>query len=234
MAKWLRWNWRVVSGALAGMLLWATSPVLAENLLPQVGTWTFGTRSGYTFSLDDKDVEMVPVHLHIGYTVFNGKPWFLPEGALEIGIEPFASVITDFKQHRGAGSGNGSGGSGGEDELTSSLTSSPRTGRHVSGANEFGLALPMFTYYFNLNCNIVPYITAGTGIMYQDLRGLNLGGHFSFMETAGVGVAYFIRKDVSLSAEWRFRHMSNAGIYNDNAGLNSSQVLAGFSYYLPN
>ncbi|MBI3244974.1 MAG: acyloxyacyl hydrolase [Deltaproteobacteria bacterium] len=233
MAKWMKWDWRVVGGAMAGLLLWASSPVLAEDLLPKAGTWSFGTRSGYTFGLDNKDVEMVPVHLHIGYTMFNGKLWFLPEGSFEIGVEPFASVITDFKQHRGSGSGDDSGDSG-EDELTSSFSSSSETKKRVSGSNEFGLALPMFTYYFNLGGNIVPYLTAGTGIMYKDLRGLRLGGHFTFMETAGVGIAYFVSKDVSLSAEWRFRHMSNAGIYNDNVGLNSSQVMAGFSYYLPN
>ncbi len=210
MTKWLRWNWRVLGGVVASVLLWTASSALADGLLPKAGTWTFGTRAGYTFGLDDKDVEMVPIHLHIGYTLFNGKPWFLPAGAFEIGIEPFAGVITSTKEKR---SGDG---------------------ERISGSNEFGLGLPMFTYYLDLGGKVAPYVTAGTGIMYKDLRGLDLGGEFTFMETAGVGLAYFINKDVSISAEWRFRHMSNAGIYEENDGLNSSVILAGFSYHLPN
>jgi opacity protein-like surface antigen len=147
---------------------------------------------------------MVPVYMHLGYTLFNGQPWVLPESSLEIGIEPFASVITSIKKET------------------------------AKGSNEFGLALPVLTYRFNLGYGFSPFIVGGLGMMYKDLRGLHMGGKFTFMETAGAGLSYFLNEKVALSVEWRFRHMSNAGIYNENVGLNSCMFLAGFSYYFLN
>lgn len=199
-----RWRLRVLSWMVVGTAFWTAGIVQAQDVLPKAGTWSTGLRTGYTFSLDNKGVEMVPVHLHIGYTVFKGRPWILPEGSFEVGIEPFASVITSLKKN------------------------------NAEGFNEFGLVLPMLTYYFNLGYGLAPYLTGGLGVMYKDLRGYNLGGHLTFMETAGLGIAYFMNESVALSAEWRYRHMSNAGIYDENAGLNSGLFLAGFSYYIPN
>jgi hypothetical protein len=201
MARWSWWFW---GWMVVGFVCWTVSPVDAEDLLPKPGTWSSGLRTGYTISLDNKGIEMVPVHVHIGYTLFKGKPWLLPEGAFEVGIEPFASIITSLKKET------------------------------AKGDNEFGLALPVLTYYFNLGSNFSPYITGGLGIMYKDLRGYNTGGNFTFMETAGVGLSYFINEQIAVSAEWRFRHMSNASIYEDNAPVNSGLFLAGLSYYLPN
>ena len=91
MARWSRrlCGWMAVSFGLC-----LVSSAHAEDFLPKEGTWSSGIRSGYTISLDNKGVKMVPVHVHIGYTLFKGKPWILPEGSFEIGTEPFASVIT--------------------------------------------------------------------------------------------------------------------------------------------
>lgn len=199
-----RWSGKFLGWMAIGFVACAMSSVQADDMLPKAGTWSTGLRSGYTFSVDNKDVEMVPIHMHIGYTAFKGRPWILPEGSLEVAIEPFASVITSIKK------------------------------KTASGSNEFGLALPVLTYHFNLGCGLSPFIVGGLGVMYKDLRGLNLGGKFTFMETVGAGLSYFLNENVALSAEWRFRHMSNASIYKENAGLNSGIFLAGFSYYLPN
>ena len=197
-----RWSWRLWCWMAVSVVFLAGSFANAEDFLPQEGTWSSGLRTGYTISLDNKGVEMVPVHVHIGYTLFKGKPWLLPEGSFEIGTEPFASVITSLKKD------------------------------NAEGYNEFGLILPSLTYYFNLGENFYPYILGGLGIMYKDLRGYHTGGSFTFMETAGAGLAYFFNEQLALSAEWRFRHMSNAGIYNDNSSINSGLFLAGLSYYL--
>jgi hypothetical protein len=201
MSQWSRrvWGWMVAS------IVWASVvPVQAQDVLPKAGTWSSGIRAGYTFSLDNKGVEMIPIHLHIGYTLFKGKPWLLPEGSFEIGVEPFASVITSLKRD------------------------------NAKGSNEFGLVLPVLSYYFNLGGGFAPYVVGGLGVMYKDLRGYHLGGKFTFMETAGVGLSYFLNENITMSAEWRYRHMSNASIYKENSGLNSGIILAGISYYLPN
>jgi len=199
-----KWSWWFVGWAIAGVILWVFSPAHAEDLLPDPGTWSLGLKAGYGVSLDNKGVDMAPAYLHIGYTLFKGQWWLVPAGSLEIGAEPFGSAYVSLKKKTAHGDG------------------------------EAGLALPVFTYYFDLGLGISPYFVGGLGLMYKDLHGYNMGGPFTFMETVGGGLTYFLDKNIAVNAEFRFRHMSNAGIYNDNAGLNSGLFLAGVSYYLPN
>lgn len=197
---------RFLSWMVVGFVAAIIAPVWADDVLPKAGTWSTGLRAGYNFSLDNKDVEMVPIHMHLGYTCFKGQPWIFPEGSFEIAIEPFASVITKAENNA----------------------------KTAHGTNEFGLVLPALTYNFNLGYGLSPFVIGGLGLMYKDLHGFHTGGHFTFMETVGAGLSYFVNENVALSAEWRFRHMSNASIYNENAGLNSGIFLAGFSYYFQN
>jgi len=102
-----------------------------------------------------------------------------------------------------------------------------------SGSVELGLGLPVLTYYFDTGTRLAPYIEGGTGMLYTDLRGYGLGGHFSFTEYIGLGASYFLSDNLALNAMWRFRHISNANLYDHNTGLDSGVVLAGFSYFLP-
>lgn len=184
------------------LLLLATVPGYAADLLPQPGTWAVGVRSGYSTST--RKLDTVPVQLHIGYTVFKGKWWVLPEGALAIAAEPFVSAVT--------------------------RVTSP--GRR-SGSVEAGVMLPMFTYSLNLGSRLYPYIEGGVGALYHDIKGYGLGGGFSFAETVGGGLSYFLDDRLMLAVGYRFRHMSNAGIYNENKAVNSNVFLAGFSYLFP-
>jgi lipid A 3-O-deacylase len=197
-----RRSWQVLGWIVTALVLSGTTPLRADDLLPQPGSWELGLRSGY--SLGWRNVDMVPVNVRIGYTLFKGKKWIIPRGAFEIGIEPFASVITRVAH---------------PDKRSGSL--------------ELGGLLPVLTYYFDLGYNVYPYFEGGLGMLYTDLRGYNLGGHFSFTETFGTGVTYFLNERLALSVGWRFRHISNAGLYEDNAGLNSNIFLVGFSYFLP-
>jgi lipid A 3-O-deacylase len=193
---------RVPGEVIVGLVLWGPTALYAADLLPQPGSWEFGLRSGY--SISQRNVDMVPVHLRVGYTLFKGKKWLFPSGALEVSAEPFASVITSITRPS-----------------------------NRSGSTEFGLGLPVLTYYFDLGNSLYPYIEGGLGLLYTDLRGYNLGGHFQFLETVGAGATYFLSNNLAINLGWRYRHISNANIYKDNAGLNSSIILAGFSYFLP-
>jgi opacity protein-like surface antigen len=184
------------------VVLAGATPAQATDLLPRPGSWELGLRSGY--SISPRNVDMVPVNIRIGYTLFKGKKWVIPPGALEVGVEPFVSVIT-------------------------SVTHPDKR----SGSIELGGVLPVLTYYFDLGGRIYPYLEGGLGMLYTDLRGYNLGGHFSFLETVGAGVTYFLNDTLALNAGWRYRHISNAEIYKDNAGLDSFIFLAGVSYFLP-
>jgi len=195
-------GWRILGWMVICVALSMGTPVHAADLLPQPGSWEVGVRSGY--SIGQRDVDMVPVHLRIGYTLFKGKAWIIPRGAFEIGVEPFASVITSVAN---------------PDKRSGSL--------------ELGGVLPFVVYYFDLGYGIYPYIEGGLGALYTDLRGYSLGGHFSFMEMLGTGVTYFLNENIALNVGWRFRHISNAGLYKNNAGLNTDTIMGGVSYFFP-
>ena len=112
-----------------------------------------------------------------------------------------------------------------------SVIHSIRPGTH--GSIELGSGLPVLTYYFDTGTRFAPYIEGGLGLLYTDLRGYSLGGHFSFMENIGLGASYFLSENLAFNAMWRYRHISNANLYDDNAGLDSSVILAGFYYFFP-
>ena len=88
-------------------------------------------------------------------------------------------------------------------------------------------------YHFDIGSHIVPYIEGGVGLMYTDLRGYGLGSHFQFLSQAGAGLSYFLTDNTALNLSWRFRHISNASLYDDNRGFNSYIFQAGFSYFRP-
>jgi len=78
---------------------------------------------------------------------------------------------------------------------------------------------------------LVPYLFAGGGILYVDLGLPTMGTRLDFSYQGGTGIQYFIRKDLALTAEYRYHHISNAGTSKPNEPLNSSKLLLGISYY---
>jgi opacity protein-like surface antigen len=154
--------------------------------------------------VSQRSIDTVPVNLHFGYILFKGKPWIFPEGAFEIAIEPFFSPVT---------------------------AESSVPGR--SASIEAGLMLPVLTHHFDLGYRVSPYIEGGLGILYHDFQGYKLGDGFIFTEMAGAGLSYFLDNNLSINVGYRFRHSSNASLYDDNTGLNSHSFRAGFSYFLP-
>lgn len=199
-----------VMGALLGML--AASAGWADTLpgeLPNAGTWSVGLHSGYTVSGDSgsRKIEKVPFHLRLGYTAFTGSPWFFPKGSLTVATEPFAAFVT--KKHRGRG----------RQRRTASF--------------EAGLMLPVLTYHFDIGLYLYPYIEGGLGVIYHDFQGYDLGGGFNFAEMAGGGLSYYWSDRFIIDLGYRFRHASNASLYDENRGLNTHTLVAGFSYLLP-
>lgn len=76
-----------------------------------------------------------------------------------------------------------------------------------------------------------PYVFAGGGILYVDLGLPTMGSRLDFSYQAGTGVQYFMEKDMALSLEYRYHHISNAGTASPNEPLNSSKILLGVSFY---
>ncbi len=75
-----------------------------------------------------------------------------------------------------------------------------------------------------------PFILAGPGMVYMTQHTREQSTQFNFIEQAGIGIHYFFRKNIALTLEGRFRHLSNSGIKHPNTGINTQFVIAGISY----
>jgi len=75
-----------------------------------------------------------------------------------------------------------------------------------------------------------PYVKAAMGMVYMTQHTIEQSTQFNFIEYGGIGLHYFFTKNWALSAEGRYRHLSNGGIDHPNTGINSYFALAGVSY----
>jgi hypothetical protein len=79
--------------------------------------------------------------------------------------------------------------------------------------------------------NWAPYVFAGGGLLYVDLKLPTMGSRLNFSYQGGTGLQYFIAKDTAISLEYRYHHISNAGTATPNEPLNSSKILLGISFF---
>jgi hypothetical protein len=77
-----------------------------------------------------------------------------------------------------------------------------------------------------------PFFDAGTGVQRTILsaRVPELSGTTEFSPQGGFGVQYFFRPQRAFVIEWRYMHMSNAGITPPNHGFNGSMATIGFRW----
>jgi hypothetical protein len=98
-------------------------------------------------------------------------------------------------------------------------------------AIEVGINPIGFKLAYDAGQTVVPYFAGGVGILYTGLQGIELGGPFEFNETAGVGVEAFVEQGLALTVGFRYRHISNAGIEDENMGLDTLFGTIGLSWY---
>lgn len=79
---------------------------------------------------------------------------------------------------------------------------------------------------------VVPFFDAGSGPLHTtiDRRAPELSGNTQFLDQGGFGVQYFYKPDRAMVFEYRYFHMSNAGIQPPNPGFNGSMVTIGFCW----
>ncbi len=75
-----------------------------------------------------------------------------------------------------------------------------------------------------------PYFQGGFGVVVTNLGMNNFSTNFNFASNAAAGIQYFLNSENSVNLEWRYFHFSNAGLDDDNAGLNMSNIFIGFSH----
>ena len=90
---------------------------------------------------------------------------------------------------------------------------------------------PLLRYNFATGSRWVPFVNAGVGLAYTNISGHDLSNGFQFNLQAGAGMHYFLREGLALALEFRWFHLSNAGLNRPNTGLNSQLVFAGLSRF---
>jgi hypothetical protein len=86
-------------------------------------------------------------------------------------------------------------------------------------------------YNFATGTRWMPFLDGGVGILGTDIGHPDLGTIFEFDEQIGPGINYFWRKNSALSFEYRFTHISNAGIKPPNQGVNEHMFYVGLTWY---
>ncbi len=89
----------------------------------------------------------------------------------------------------------------------------------------------LIKYVFPLTKKLQPYIKGGVGALYMSQDTKEQGTKYNFLPQVGGGIRYFIKDDVALNVEYRFRHLSNASIKSPNSGIDADLILGGISFF---
>jgi hypothetical protein len=79
--------------------------------------------------------------------------------------------------------------------------------------------------------NIAPYLQAGAGVSLTDVDHRVFGQAFNFNLDAAAGLRYILNQQCSLNVEYRFQHVSNAGMAKHNLGINAQGTVLSVSWY---
>jgi lipid A 3-O-deacylase len=101
---------------------------------------------------------------------------------------------------------------------------------HPRHRSLFGLT-PLLRYHFATGSRWVPFVNAGVGLAYSNICGRDLSNGFQVNLQAGAGTHYFLREELALAPEYRWFHLSNAGLNRPNTGLNTQMLFAGLSRF---
>src|SRR5262249_55045181 len=86
---------------------------------------------------------------------------------------------------------------------------------------------PLIRYNFATGSPWVPFVNGGVGVAYTNIGEPDLSNGFQFNVQVGAGAHYFFRDDTALTFQYRWFHLSNAGLNKPNTGLNSQVLFAG-------
>jgi hypothetical protein len=104
----------------------------------------------------------------------------------------------------------------------------------IASAEETGFELG-FTPLLKLSCLLFPsvlaYIEGGAGIISESIDSPALAHAFNFTPQVGAGFDIALNTQLALSVAYRFRHSSNAGLYDENPAFNVNFFQCGLNYY---
>jgi len=208
-----RWPGIGVSSWVLGVLI--CGPVWAgafdgEELLKK-GTLEWGVKTGYGLTNGvgpaRAGVDFFGFLPRVGYvfTQLQGKPpW---KGSLEGGVEA-VPVLLAFE-------------------------STPAFGSRTI----YGGGLTAFLHYdLHTGTRLVPFLEGGAGLLLSTPQSRDpvsqfRASQFNFTLQIGVGLRYVLSQRAALSVEYRFHHLSDAGLTESNPGFNADFLLVGFSLF---
>ena len=105
-------------------------------------------------------------------------------------------------------------------------------GREVSPRNGYVIgATPVLRYNFVRGTRWMPFLDIGFGPTATGIGHPDLDGIFQFNAQAGTGVDWFVRKDLAVTLQYRYIHLSDGGMTHPNLGVNTSVFYAGVSWF---
>jgi hypothetical protein len=91
-------------------------------------------------------------------------------------------------------------------------------------------ATPLFIYNFKKTKHTVVFTEAGLGLLYTDLDPAQFGSQLDFLVQAGIGFRYRLGNDRYFRFSYRYQHISNGGLDEDNEGIDSNFLIFGISF----
>ena len=90
---------------------------------------------------------------------------------------------------------------------------------------------PTIRYNFATGSRFIPFLDLGGGISATDIRGPGLSAEYEFNAQTGAGFHYFWRDRWAFTFQYRFFHLTDAGIFQSRAGVNTSLLYWGISRF---
>jgi len=89
----------------------------------------------------------------------------------------------------------------------------------------------LFRHYFSPDRRVRPFVSFGAGILFSTDPVPPPGSNFNFTPQGGVGVAWLREPRLAYLFEYRYVHISDAGLSLPNPGINSTGVFFGMSVF---
>lgn len=104
----------------------------------------------------------------------------------------------------------------------------------VADAEETGAEIgltPMLKLRYPLFPGVMAFVEGGAGLISESINSPAIAHAFNFTPQVGGGFDIALRPNLALSVAYRFRHSSNAGIYNENPAFNVNFFQGGLTYF---
>jgi len=104
----------------------------------------------------------------------------------------------------------------------------------IAGADDTGFEVgitPLVKFSCLLFPSVMAYIEGGAGLISESIDSPALAHAFNFTPQVGGGFDIALSPQLALSVAYRFRHSSNAGLYDENPSFNVNFFQGGLTYY---